>query len=75
MRSTLIDLAMSWITGPLFRASEIWIDDALCRAARCRRVALRQRRVAAFVIVGPVVQSFLLAAVTNFVILGVLVVY
>src|SRR5450755_4714212 len=37
----------------LFRAREIWIDDALCRAARCRRVALRQRRVAAIVIVEP----------------------
>ena len=37
----------------LFRAREIWIDDALCRAARCRRGALRQRRVAAIVIVGP----------------------
>ena len=37
----------------LFRAREIWIDDALCRAARCRRVALRQRRVAAIVIVAP----------------------
>jgi hypothetical protein len=35
------------------RARKIWIDDALCRAARCRRVALRQRRVAAFVIGGP----------------------
>ena len=37
----------------LFRAREIGIDDALCRAARCRRVALRQRRVAAIVIVEP----------------------
>ena len=41
------------ITRGHFRTREIWIDDALCRAARCRRVALRQRRVAAFVIVGP----------------------
>jgi len=39
--------------GRLLRAREIWIDDALCRAPGCRRVALRQRRVAAFVIVGP----------------------
>jgi hypothetical protein len=37
----------------LFRACKIWIDVALGGAARCRRVALRQRRVAAFVIVGP----------------------
>jgi Transposase len=35
------------------RARKIWIDDALGGATRCRRVALRQRRVAAFVIVGP----------------------
>jgi hypothetical protein len=41
----------------LFRAREIWIDDALCRAARCRRVALRQRRVAAIVIVEPPVRT------------------
>jgi hypothetical protein len=37
----------------LFHASKIWIDDAHGGAARCRRVALRQRRVAAIVIVGP----------------------
>jgi hypothetical protein len=48
----LVDAAMPPITRGLFRAREIWIDDALCRAARCRRVALRQRRVAAFVVVG-----------------------
>ena len=52
MRFTLIDPAMPLITRELFHAREIWIDDALCRAARCGRVALRQRRVAAFVIVG-----------------------
>ena len=34
-----------------FRARKIRIDDAPSRAARCRRVALGQRRVAAFVIV------------------------
>jgi hypothetical protein len=39
--------------GRPLRAREIWIDDALCRAPGCRRVTLRQRRVAAFVIVGP----------------------
>ena len=32
------------------RARKIWIDDALGGAARCRRVALRQRRVAALVL-------------------------
>src|SRR5882757_7334265 len=48
----LVDVAMPPITRGRFRAREIWIDDALCRAARRRRVALRQRRVAAFVIVG-----------------------
>jgi hypothetical protein len=53
LQTTLVDAAMPTITRGLFRAREIWIDDALCRAARCRRVALRQRRVAAFVIVGP----------------------
>jgi len=41
------------ITRGLCRARKIWIDDALCRAAWRRRVALRQRRVAAFVIVYP----------------------
>ena len=41
------------ITRGLFRARKIWIDDALGSAARCRRVALRQRRVAALVIVAP----------------------
>ena len=50
----LVDAAMPPISrAGLFRAREIWIDDALCRAARCRRLALRQRRVAAIVIVGP----------------------
>ena len=44
---------MSPITRGLFRTRKIWIDEALGGAARCRRVALRQRRVAAFVIVGP----------------------
>ena len=49
----LVDAAMPPIArGPL-RAREIWIDDALCRAARGRRVALWQRRVAAIVIVAP----------------------
>jgi hypothetical protein len=37
----------------LFHARKIWIDVALGGAARRRRVALRQRCVAAFVIVGP----------------------
>ena len=50
----LVDAAMPPITrAGLFHASKIWIDDAHGGAARCRRVALRQRRVAAFVIVGP----------------------
>ncbi len=50
----LVDAAMPPITrAGLFHASKIWSDDALCCAARCRRVALRQRRVAAFVPVGP----------------------
>src|SRR6267142_1675595 len=49
----LVDATMPPITRGRGRAREIWIDDALCRTARCRRVALRQRRVAAFVIVGP----------------------
>jgi hypothetical protein len=40
------------ISGRL-RARKIWIDNALRGATRCRRVALRQGRVAAFVIVGP----------------------
>jgi hypothetical protein len=40
------------ISGALC-AGKIWIDDARGGAARCRRVALRQRRVAAFVIAGP----------------------
>ena len=48
----LVDAAMAPITCGLCRAREVWIDDALGGAARCRRVALRQRRVAAFVIVG-----------------------
>jgi hypothetical protein len=49
----LVDAAMPPITrAGLFHASKIWIDDARGSAARCRRVALRQRRVAAFVIVG-----------------------
>jgi hypothetical protein len=34
-------------------ARKIWIDVALGGAARCRRVALSQRRIAALVIVGP----------------------
>ena len=38
------------IIGGHLRAGKIWIDDALGGAARCRRVALRRRRVAAFVI-------------------------
>src|SRR5882672_5546461 len=54
MRFTLVDPAMPPITHGVLRAREIWIDDTLCRASRCRCVALRQRRVAAFVIVGPV---------------------
>src|ERR1700704_4839226 len=52
-KQVLVDAAMPPITRGLFRAREIWIDDALCRAARCRRGALRQRRVAPFVIVAP----------------------
>jgi hypothetical protein len=48
----LVNAAMP-ITLRHLRARKIWIDDALGGAARCRRVALRQRRVAAFVIVGP----------------------
>jgi len=35
------------------RAHKIWIDNALGAAARCRRVALRQGGIAAFVIVTP----------------------
>jgi hypothetical protein len=57
IRFTLVDPAMPPITRGLLRAPEIWIDDALCRAARCRRVALRQRRVAAFVIGGRAERS------------------
>src|ERR1700730_13640304 len=53
VEKALVDAAMPPIPSALFPVREIWIDDALCRAARCRRVALRQRRVAAFVIVGP----------------------
>jgi hypothetical protein len=41
------------IIGGALCAGKIWIDDALGGAARCRCVALRQRRVAAFVIAGP----------------------
>src|SRR3979490_711854 len=52
-----VDVAMPPITRGLFCARKIWIDDALGGAARCRRVALRQRRVAAFVIVGPPVRQ------------------
>src|SRR6266851_967558 len=49
----LVDAAIMSSRGHS-RARKIWIDDALGGgAARCRRVALRQRRVAAFVIVGP----------------------
>src|SRR5580704_7160952 len=47
---SLIDAAMPPITRGLSRAREIGIDDALGGAARCRRVALRQRRIGAFVI-------------------------
>ncbi len=46
----LVDAATPPITRGLFRARKIWIDDALGGAARCRRVALRQRRVAALVL-------------------------
>ena len=54
MPYALVDAAMPPITrAGLFHASKIWIDDAHGGAARCRRVALRQRRVAAIVIVGP----------------------
>src|SRR5437763_16091989 len=52
-RLALVHTAMPPVTRRLSGVREIWVDDALCRAARCRRVALRQRRVAAFVIVGP----------------------
>jgi hypothetical protein len=56
----LVDAAMPPIArGPL-RAREIWIDEALCRAARCRRLALWQRHVGAIVIVvrpGPDMQA------------------
>lgn len=41
------------IARGLFRARKKWIDDALGSAARCRRAALRQRGVAALVIVAP----------------------
>jgi hypothetical protein len=49
----LVDAAMPPIISGHLRAGKIWIDDALRGPARCRRVALRQRRVAAFVIVAP----------------------
>src|SRR5258707_14809572 len=48
----LVDAAIM-SSGGHSRARKIWIDDALGGAARCRRVALRQRPVAAFVIVVP----------------------
>src|SRR6202043_3208806 len=41
------------LAGPRFARTGIgiiWIDHALAAAARCRHVALRQRRVSAFVI-------------------------
>jgi hypothetical protein len=41
------------ISSRHLRARKIWIDNALRRAARCRCVTLGQRRVAAFVVVGP----------------------
>jgi hypothetical protein len=53
LRRVLVDAAMPPIIRGLFRARKIWIDDAQGSAARCRRVALRQRRVAALVIVAP----------------------
>src|SRR6267142_5579556 len=53
MRFTLVDPAMPPITQGVLRAREIWIDNTLRRASRCRCVALGQRRVAAFVIVVP----------------------
>src|SRR5262249_8085512 len=56
LQAPLVEPSMMPITRGLLRAREIWIDDTLCRAARCRRVALGQRRVAAFVIVGPAVH-------------------
>jgi hypothetical protein len=51
----LVDAAMPPIISGPSRGCKIWIDDALGGAARCRRVALRQRRVAAFVIIGPAI--------------------
>ena len=51
-RESLIDAAIMSSRGHS-RARKIWIDDAFCGAARGRRVALWQRRVAAFAIVGP----------------------
>jgi hypothetical protein len=43
-RSYLVDARMLAITSfpGLFLARKIWIDDALGRPARCRRVTLRQ---------------------------------
>src|SRR5258705_12302656 len=51
--TTLVDAAMPPIISSRgnLRARNIWIDDALGGAARCRRVALSQRCVTAFVIV------------------------
>jgi hypothetical protein len=49
---SLVDAAMPAMTRGLSRAREIGIDLAFGAAARRRRVALRQRRIAAFVIVG-----------------------
>jgi hypothetical protein len=51
IRRALVEAALP--PSGYLRAPKIGIDDALGSAARCRRVALRQRRVAAFVIVGP----------------------
>src|SRR5260370_21087093 len=48
----LVDAAIMPVVGRS-PARKIWIDVALGGAARCRRVALSQRRVAAFVVVGP----------------------
>ena len=59
-RASEVRIALRWIssilaTRPpvalsrrLFGAGVIWIDDALCGAARCRHVALCQRGIAAF---------------------------
>ena len=49
----LVDAAMPPILSGHLCTGKIWIDDALGGAARCRRVALRQGRVTAFVIAAP----------------------